>query len=334
MKQLKKVECQFNIFNEGREYTGNHRSYVLENAKNICTAPATKEKIKLREALGYYGHGRRILAKKMDLGEVEAIIMPDGSKMVVSNIPSNVTTAFSVGDDGTVIHSQEILDTETGRIVAELNKSKVGGFSWACPGRDDGAVGATRLTGFAGFDYVLNPGFAMNRGYVLESAGEDAVDRDAILESLVMSTEMDSKVIESLFDGWSAQAQLRAIELESRLEDAEIYETAMLVKMADREVEFSDLDENHKTAVLALEKEKADRKALIDFVIESSPFFIPENIQHAMMENDIDTARPIFESAKKVDFGQLPIGDNPATFKKIEINPRPEVVKTEAGWNL
>jgi len=64
----------------------------------------------------------------MNLGEVEAITMPDGSKMVVSNIPSNVTTAFTIGDDGTVIHTQEILDTETGQIVAGLNKSKVGGF--------------------------------------------------------------------------------------------------------------------------------------------------------------------------------------------------------------
>jgi len=258
--------------------------------------------------------------------------MPDGSKMVVSNIPSNVTTAFTIGDDGTVIHTQEILDTETGQIVAGLNKSKVGGFSWACPGRDGGAIGATRLTGFAGFDYVLNPGFAMNRGYVLESAGDEPVDRDLILESLVESTKMDAKVVESLFDGWSAQVQLRAIELEGRLEDAEMYESAVQAKMTDREVQFNNLDENHKAVVLALKKEKEDRIALIDFVVKTSPFFIPEAVQHAMMENDFDTARPIFESAKKVDFGQLPLGDNAPSKKEAEPNRQPSTAKV--GWDL
>ena len=86
-----RLNCSFSLLDEGRQYTGNHRKYIIENAREICNSPATKEKIRLREALGFYGHGRRILAGKMNIGEVEAVTLPDGGKAIVSNIPSNVT---------------------------------------------------------------------------------------------------------------------------------------------------------------------------------------------------------------------------------------------------
>ena len=111
-----------------------------------------------------------------------------------------------------------------------------------------------------------------------------------------------------------------------------MYESAVQAKMTDREVQFNNLDENHKAVVLALKKEKEDRIALIDFVVKTSPFFIPEAVKHAMMENDFDTARPIFESAKKVDFGQLPLGDNAPSKKEAEPNRQPSTAKV--GWDL
>lgn len=104
-----RLNCSFSLLDEGRQYTGNHRKYIIENAREICNSPATKEKIRLREALGFYGHGRRILAGKMNIGEVEAVTLPDGGKAIVSNIPSNVTVAFDVSPEGVVSHSQEVL---------------------------------------------------------------------------------------------------------------------------------------------------------------------------------------------------------------------------------
>ena len=163
---IERIKCSFSLLDEGRKYTGNHRKYVIENAREICYAPETREKIKLREALGYYGHGGRQIAGRMDLSEVQAVTLPGGTEQVITNIPSNVTVQFDIDKDGTVTHSQDVLDSDTGRIVQGLNKSHVGGFSWACPGEDGGATGKTKLTGFSGFDYVLNPGFAYNRGYV------------------------------------------------------------------------------------------------------------------------------------------------------------------------
>ena len=50
-----RLNCSFSLLDEGRQYTGNHRKYIIENAREICNSPATKEKIRLREALGFYG---------------------------------------------------------------------------------------------------------------------------------------------------------------------------------------------------------------------------------------------------------------------------------------
>lgn len=129
-----RLNCSFSLLDEGRQYTGNHRKYIIENAREICNSPATKEKIRLREALGFYGHGRRILAGKMNIGEVEAVTLPDGGKAIVSNIPSNVTVAFDVSPEGVVSHSQEVLDTETGKIVSTLHASRVEDSHGPAPG--------------------------------------------------------------------------------------------------------------------------------------------------------------------------------------------------------
>ena len=42
------------------------------------------------------------------------------------------------------------------------------------PGVNGGRGKPTRLSGFSGFDYVLNSGFSSNRGYILEGAADTA----------------------------------------------------------------------------------------------------------------------------------------------------------------
>lgn len=191
MAEPHKISCSFSLFDDGCQYTGNHRKYLVANAREICYSAPTRERLALREAYSYYGHGRRILAGRMKIGEVEAVTLPDGGTAIISNIPSNITIAFDVAEDGTVTHTQELLSTETGQIVKGLHESRVGGFSWACPGTDRGSKGITHLSGFAGFDYVLSPGFSTNRGYVLESA--DAAAEQGILESVAATLHDDSK---------------------------------------------------------------------------------------------------------------------------------------------
>ena len=122
-----KIECSFSLLDSGRKYSGQHRKYLIENAREICYLPAVRERIKMREALGYYGHGRRVLCGRMDIQEVDVVTLPDGSQAMVSNVPSNVTVQFDISKDGLVSHTQEILNTETGKIVAALHASRVGG---------------------------------------------------------------------------------------------------------------------------------------------------------------------------------------------------------------
>ena len=123
---------------------------------------------------------------------------------IISNIPSNITVAFDVGEGGKVTHTQEILNTETGQIVKNLHESNVGGFSWACPGVDGGTKNVTHLAGFAGFDYVLNPNFAHNRAYVLEFANSEQM----IFESVSAVAKDDARA-EQFVRGWKQDYQAR-----------------------------------------------------------------------------------------------------------------------------
>ncbi len=126
----------------------------------------------------------------MNLGEVEAVKLPDGGAAIVSNVPSNVPTAFDAAEDGTVTHTQEILNTEIGKIVNGLHGSRVGGFSWACPGTDGGKGGVSRLSGFAGFDYVLSPGFAHNRELEDQLFESEARQADLLSEREALTKAM------------------------------------------------------------------------------------------------------------------------------------------------
>ena len=50
-----RLNCSFSLLDEGRQYTGNHRKYIIENAREICNSPATKEKIRLMDGASLPG---------------------------------------------------------------------------------------------------------------------------------------------------------------------------------------------------------------------------------------------------------------------------------------
>lgn len=301
------ISCNFNLFQEGRKYTGHHRSYILESAIKACYAPETRERLRLREMLGYYGHGRREIAKKLTISEVEAVKMPDGSMVLVENIPANVTTAFEVGKDGTVSHSQELIDNDQGKAVFALNSSKVGGFSWACGGADGGPLSATRVNSCVGFDYVMNPGFSANRGYVLESAGDTT--KDMILESICKLGVSDTQA-EALLSHWVASAQVRALELEERLDQAAIYEDALR-----EQVELKNKELQGVAGQLEVEQKAAEsRKQLIVECAKKSVIVVPDNVLESMVsmasEDDFNKIVAFYESASRVSLSGLPIGEH------------------------
>lgn len=301
------IKCAFNLFKEGRTYTGHHRQYILENAKQVCYAPETREKIRLREALGYLGHGRRELAKKLTLSEVEAVKLPDGTSVITENIPSNVTTSFEVHKDGTVEHTQELLETPPGKVVAGLNASRIGGFSWACGGFDGGAGGKTKITDFHGFDYVMNPGFSANRGYLLESAS--CADKGLILESLVKTTGLPEKEADKWLRRWTASAIMENGELRSQIEEYAVYEDSL---REDIEVKTGTIQNLLKRLTLA-ESNEEQRRKLITETAQKSIVAVPEKVLEAMLslasEDDFYRIAAFFEAAGRVNLGSLPISE-------------------------
>ena len=306
MGNLSTYEYEYNLLDEGRKYSGNHRKYLIENAREICYSPATRERIKLREALGYYGHGRRQIAGKMEIGETECVVMPDGSKVIVDNVPSNVTLAFDIDKDGKVTHKQEILDTSTGQIVNNLQKNKVGGFSWACPGRDGGTQSATIMTGFSGFDYVLRPGFAKNRGYVLEGvAGSPAYD--AVFEAVqdADKTRAYIQFATELYESITDNDLLNAVDANIAYRE-QLTKTKTTLAQAQSELAGA-MATNTDLRAKNIELEK-NMRGILEAFQEKLPFFIPQPVIDEMMRGNFKRARMIFEEAGKYDSSTLPLG--------------------------
>lgn len=299
------IKCTFNLFQEGRTYTGHHRNYILENAIKVCYDPSTREKIRLREALGYLGHGRRELSGRLALPEVGAIKLPDGSAVITENVPANVTTQFEVHKDGTVEHTQEILETAPGKIVSGLNASRVGGFSWACGGFDGGVGGKTKLTDFHGFDYVMNPGFAANRGYILESASR--ADNDMILENIVKTTGLAEKEAEKWLKHWTATAIMENAVLQDRLEEQAILEDALREQV---ETQTQQLERVQRQLKLAESVEQHRRKMIME-AAQKSVVAVPGHVLESMLalanEDDFYKLTAFFESAGRVDLSTLPL---------------------------
>ena len=179
-------------------------------------------------------------------------------------------------------------------MVAGLNKSKVGGFSWAMAGSDGGAYGVTKVTSFEGFDYVTNPGFSANRGYVLESAG-----KDLILES-ICKAGIEDNLAEKYLESWAASAQFQALELEERLADAEVFESAMAEKIETLETQVQEFTDQADT-----------RRSLITECSGKLPVVVPEDVAEALIsmanEDDFYKLVGFFESAAKTDLARYPL---------------------------
>lgn len=181
---LEEIACTFNIFDNGRQFSGQNRGYVLDNVSSVLKAPSSMERIKLREAVGYYSHGVRRIAG-IDPEET-TVVTVGGKPMVINATPSNLTVNQSVDSDGNVSHVQQILDNDEGRKALGLHNSQVGGFSWACSPAPSAGAG-TRVSKWYGYDYVRNPLFVRNRGHVLDSV----VDQDQMILDSMLATGLE-----------------------------------------------------------------------------------------------------------------------------------------------
>ncbi|EJQ2206451.1 head processing protein, partial [Escherichia coli] len=139
---LKTVTDRFCLYSNARKGRQNGRQYVLSAVKAMLESKETQEGLRLGELFGYYGHGRRQLTGKLEVPET-SVIMVEGRPVVIDNVPACRTVAISVDDNGIVTHTQEILNTEPGKIVAAMIESRAGGWSWATGGRESGKIAVT-----------------------------------------------------------------------------------------------------------------------------------------------------------------------------------------------
>lgn len=283
------VTDSFNLKDHGRS-DGNNRNYLVESVKAILNNPFTKERLKLGELYGYFGHNRREMAGKLELNETE-IIYRDSKPVVIDNIPACRTIDISVDDQGIVTYKQEILDTPSGRAVKALVDAGVGGWSWVTGGVQ--TIKGVIAKSFHGFDYVKHPSY--------------------------ISTSKQQMMFEST--GCQTENELIEMMLESQGFDKDqgIKICAMLEKKTPSIIEYEELTQD----VMMLEsiinerdnviKEyavtHANRETFMLEALKNSPIIINQSVLTALTnmkdDNDCQTVKAFFESLIRDD---LPLG--------------------------
>lgn len=170
---IKTGTITFNVRERGRRFRGQDRNFDTAAMAALLNGNEVQEQVKNGDMLGYYGHWPRV---KFGLDLKEAGLA--GGK-TVNLEPALRTTSIKGYPDGTIEHEVEFLDTAPGRLAQRVWQSKAGGFSSAIHAPRRGSMQVP--TAFHGFDFVLEPNYTGNRGYVLDSAG-NRVDLDTLTE--------------------------------------------------------------------------------------------------------------------------------------------------------
>ncbi|GAB4059216.1 hypothetical protein [Uliginosibacterium sediminicola] len=215
---------RYNLKDRCRQHTGLGRDFL--DVRAVCDAinsPETQEWVANRDMQGYRGHWARMaFGMRPQEGGVKA-------GKVVDIEPALVTTYLKAFPDGTVEHQEEFLDTLPGQVAQRMYASKVGGFS--------SALTLNARTGkpeFFGFDYVNNPNYSSNRGYVFDDASGGVIFDDAgtmtpeqIIEEA--QREHDQGVIMLLDSAAKAYEESLAVVDRLQIENAQLID--MLAKL-------------------------------------------------------------------------------------------------------
>ncbi|EBF2947688.1 head processing protein, partial [Salmonella enterica] len=218
---LKTVTDRFCLYKNARTGRQNGRKYVLGAVKAMLESKETQEGLRLGELYGYYGHGRREMTGKLELPET-SVIMVEGRPVVIDNVPACRTVDISVDDKGVVTHTQEILNTEPGKIVAAMIESRAGGWSWATGGRQAGNIAVT--TSFHGVDYVTNPNY-VSLDHPASAGMFESADAQSLLAESLAQHGYSEESVQAVITHYGKLAELELM-LEATERNAEL-ETAL-----------------------------------------------------------------------------------------------------------
>lgn len=310
----------FCLLKNARTIGANERNYAVNKVAELFKSPTVKQSLELRELYGYYGHGLRQQLGQLHVPEV-VVINVNGKPVVINAAPSNVCVDLSIDTDtGIVTHTEEVLeDTDGGKIISAMIKSKVGGWSWATGG-SQGAICIPRT--LSGFDYVNTPNFISifhpaSKGMMLESANGGAGGRQYSEQGVMFLESMKSagygqEAIDSIID----DMQKRVVDLDLI---SHYREQAMILEAVA------------ETRALALERQKAETeqqmaevKRLADQktrmfldAVEALPIFIGEKHRQALSrmetKEDLQVVQALFESVASLPSGRLPNIGQPAS---------------------
>ncbi|EAS5032346.1 head processing protein [Salmonella enterica] len=303
---LKTVTDRFCLYKNARTGRQNGRKYVLGAVKAMFESKETQEGLRLGELYGYYGHGRREMTGKLELPET-SVIMVEGRPVVIDNVPACRTVSISVDDNGVVTHTQEILNTEPGKIVAAMIESRAGGWSWATGGRQAGNIAVT--TSFHGVDYVTNPNYVSLDHPASAGMFESADSKSLLAESLAAHGYSDESV-QAVINHYGKLAELELM-MEATERNAEL-ETALLESQG-RYLEAKANEEKAEQRILLLESAagiRDDVLAAVQNELDKLPIFVTASQKEAFKFKDPADARVVatlFESLIKVGARHLPL---------------------------
>ncbi|EKN4689530.1 head processing protein [Yersinia ruckeri] len=311
MKNLLTVTDRFSVIDCIRKHTPqNNRNYMLSSIKASLNSKETKEKMALGELFGYYGHERREEHYKRTGSLVlpqTSVLMVDGKPVVLDNVPSNRTVSASIDDSGIVTHSQEILDTDTGRIVQAMEKSKAGGWSWVTGGADTTWKSVVRK--YYGCDYVTTPNYiSLDREVMMSESVNER--KDHIVKSFLECGYSETAAVDLSEHFEKMREQEMMVESVNRLQTAE----GELLILSGRLLELTEKLEEQDSMLEAANNSKALRQNRLATAIDKLPLFLTEEQRNAMLrmetEDDLQVVEAIFESVGGVGISGLPLGSN------------------------
>lgn len=310
-KTLKTHTDRFSLYRKVRKGKQNNRNYMLEAVKAMINHPETQEGLRLGELYGYYGHSRRQITGKMELPET-AVVMVEGKPIVLDNVPASRTISLSVDDDGTVTHTQEILDTPTGRIVAGMLESRAGGWSWVTTGRDSPAVSIPK--NFFGFDYVLTPNYISKDHPAAMFESNDQRD-SAMLESLAsqgFSDESAAAIVAHSEKLAQHEAMIESVMRIEELEEAQLEAAGQLMEKETLLAEKQTMLESLQQEKAMFESATAARARKLAAALDKLPVFTNDEQRNALAsmqtDDDVSVVTELFESLARLDVNTLPLG--------------------------
>lgn len=279
---MKTQIIRYNLTERGRKHRGTERNFDLKAIADAINSPATQEKVKNRDMLGFYGHWARI---KFGMNPAEGGIA-DGKAQSLE--PAIVTVSLKADYQGNVEHIAEFLPTNAGQIAYKLWQGKTGGFSSAID---------ERKPEFFGFDYVLEPNYSTNRGFAFDSAFESACE-GGICEVGMNRNDLDDAIYEEQISGLNRL-------LDSVTSEKEHQALFIEVLQGENEALKAQIEADKQAALDNIEPLRSPKnpkkpKMILDFVAQAKTFH-----QATLLERIAPKDTPIIDAQDQQDYNQL-----------------------------